>query len=139
MRAIPRGCRAEFATVVTAAMTVDFEELGRVHPVYATYWLAKHMELAGRKVLLPFLEPAEEGIGFSVHVEHLSPALPGMEVRVEAEHQKTEGNRVFCTCLAHNELGDLIGRGQTVQVVLPRQKLDHLLARLETRWNQARR
>ena len=51
MRPIPEGYEAVFETVVTPEMTVRFEELGPVHPVYATYWMVKHMELAGRKII----------------------------------------------------------------------------------------
>lgn len=137
MKAIPAGYTAEFTTTVTPEMTVDFEELGRVHPVYATYWLARHMELAGRKVLLGFLEEGEEGIGQAVSVEHLAPALPGMQITVQASHAYTQGNRVVCDCRAHNPLGDLIGRGQTVQVVLPQQRLDRLFDELRQRWRLA--
>ena len=90
MRPIPEGYEAVFETVVTPEMTVRFEELGPVHPVYATYWMVKHMELAGRKIILPFLEEGEEGIGSYVEARHLASALPGMRVRVVARHEKTE-------------------------------------------------
>jgi fluoroacetyl-CoA thioesterase len=84
MKPIPLGYQASFETVVTDEMTVDFEhpddpQLGKLHPVYATYWMAKHMELAGRKIILPFLEEGEEGIGTKVSVDHLASALPGHE------------------------------------------------------------
>ena len=77
MRSIPIGRTAIFELVVTPEMTVDFEELGPLHPVYATYWMAKHLELVGRKVLLPYLDPEDEGIGYGVTVRHLAPAAPG--------------------------------------------------------------
>lgn len=134
MRPIPPGYQASFTTRVTPEMLVDFEELGAVHPVYATYWLAKHMELVGRKIILPFLEEGEEGIGYAVAVRHLAPALLGMRVRVTGEHAGTEGNRVFVRCRAEHELGDLIGEGETVQVILPQWKLDERFAALQRRW-----
>lgn len=81
MRPIPDGYEAVFETVVTPEMTVNFEELGPVHPVYATYWMAKHMELAGRKIILPFLEEGEEGIGSYVEVRHLASASRGCGLR----------------------------------------------------------
>jgi predicted thioesterase len=134
MRPIPEGYEASFETVVTEAMTVAFEELGPVHPVYATYWLAKHMELAGRKIILPFLAPDEEGIGSAVEVRHLASALPGMRVTVVARHERTEGNRVYAATEAYNELGDLIGTGRTEQVILPKAKVAALFSRLQARW-----
>ncbi|MDM7324437.1 MAG: thioesterase family protein [Thermus sp.] len=136
MRSIPIGFEAVFETVVTPEMTVNFEELGPVHPVYATYWMAKHMELAGRKIILPFLEEGEEGIGSYVEVRHLASALPGMRVRILARHERTEGNRVYASMEAYNELGDLIGRGRTEQVILPKAKVEVLFASLRERWKR---
>ena len=47
---------AVLEVVVTPELTVHFEELGSVHPVYATYNMAKHFEEAGRKLLLGRLD-----------------------------------------------------------------------------------
>lgn len=124
MRPIPAGYEARLSVVVTEAMTVDFEELGRVHPVYATYWLCKHMEEAGRKIILPFLEEGEEGIGSGVSARHLVPAVAGEQVDVVAEHAGTERNRVRVRCRATNAAGDLIGEGETEQTILPRERIE---------------
>ena len=115
MKRIPEGTTATYTLTVTEAMTVDFEqntpELGQLHPVYATYWLTKHMELVSRKIILPFLEPHEEGIGFEVAVKHLASALPGMEVSLTARYLRTEKNRIYTRCEAFNELSDKVGEG----------------------------
>jgi predicted thioesterase len=100
--------------------------------------MAKHMELAGRKIILPFLEAGEEGIGSKVNVDHQASALPGMRVRIVAEHLRTEGNRVHAKCTAWNELGDQIGEGYTEQVILPRAKLLRMFERLQERWQASR-
>lgn len=139
MKPIPIGYQATLEITVTDEMTVDFEHqgdprLGKLHPVYATYWMAKHMEMAGRMIILPFLEEGEEGIGSKVSVNHLASALPGMSVRIVAEHVRTEGNRIYTLCKAWNELGDLIGEGQTEQVILPKGKLERIFGKLEERW-----
>lgn len=142
MRPIPAGFEASHELTVTEAMTVDFEQedprLGRLHPVYATYWLTKHAELASRKIILPFLEPGEEGIGHEVNVKHLASALPGMQVVVTARLRRQEGNRVYADVRAVNELGDVVGEGSTTQVVLPRSKLERSFARLRERWTAAK-
>ena len=139
MRLIPPGFQAHHEVLVTQAMTVDFEQgegrLGALHPVYATYWLAKHMELVSRKIILPYLEDAEEGIGYRVEVDHLASALPGMLVSVTGVFERQAGNRVHVNCTAHNELGDLIGRGATVQVILARTRLEDNFAELKQRWD----
>lgn len=129
MRPIPAGFETLHQVVVTDAMTVDFEDrederLGKLHPVYATYWMAKHMELVSRKIILPFLEGGEVGIGFEVAVRHLASALPGMRVDLTARFERMERNRVHATCEAVSELGDLIGTGSTVQVILSADRLE---------------
>ena len=127
MRPIPVGATAALDVVVTDDMTVDFTELGRVHPVYATYTMAKHFEEAGRKVLLPHLEDGEEGLGSSVSVEHLAPSWVGDRLRIEARCVEVRGNRLTCEITATDDDGREVGRGTTGQVVLPREVLDGLL------------
>ena len=141
MKTIPDGFEATFEVTVTDAMTVDFEQddprLGRLHPVYATYWLTKHAELVSRKIILPFLEAGEEGIGHEVSIRHLASALPGMRVRLTARFVRRDGSRVYADVRAVSELGDVLGDGATTQVVLPREKLDRSLAGLRERWQAA--
>ena len=127
MRPIPAGYAARVHVIVTDAMTVDFDELGRVHPVYATYWLCKHMEEAGRKIILPFLEEGEEGIGSAVSARHLAPAVAGQRLDVVAEHVSTERNRVRVRCRATNAAGQVVGEGETEQTILPRERIDALI------------
>ena len=130
MREIPAGYEGRVELVVTDEMTVDFEELGRVHPVYATYWIAKHMEEAGRKIILPFLEDGEEGIGSGVAVRHLAPAVPGTRVEVVAWHDRTEGNRVHAACVVR--AGDsVLAEGTTEQTILPRSRIAERIAAAE--------
>lgn len=134
MRAIPPGHTATLTVIVTDEMTVQFGELGAVHPVYATYWLARHFEEAGRKLILPFLEPGEGAIGSQVDVIHTASALPGMRVTVTATFGRSEGRRVVCRLNAVNELGDDIGHGTTTQVALPQERIDANFEALRARW-----
>jgi len=122
--AVPVGATAELTVVVTPELTVRFDELGPVHPVYATYSMAKHFEEAGRKLLLRHLEPGEAGIGRSVAVEHLAPAWVGDVVRVTARCVEVRGNRLTCACAALDADGRELGRGTSVQVVLPDEVLE---------------
>jgi predicted thioesterase len=127
MRPVPDDARARLEVVVTEEMTVRFDRLGPVHPVYATYRMAQHFEEAGRAMLLPFLEPGEDAAGTAVSVEHLAPAPVGTTVLIEARASGVSGNRVTCACRAVDGEGRDLGRGSTVQVVLP---VDVLRARL---------
>jgi fluoroacetyl-CoA thioesterase len=116
---IPVGATAVLDVVVTAAHVVDFDEMGRVHPVYATYTMAKHFEEAGRKLLVPHLEAGEAGIGTSVSVEHLAPSWVGDALRVTACCVELRDDRLTCECRATDSYGRDLGYGTTVQAVLP--------------------
>jgi predicted thioesterase len=59
-------------------------------------------------------------------------------VRIIARHERTEGNRVHAVMEAYNELGDLLGRGRTEQVILPKAEVEALFARLRARWEAFR-
>ncbi len=141
---IPDGYQTQHEVLVTENMTVDFEDrhdprLGRLHQVYATYWVAKHMELVSRKIILPFLEEGEVGIGFEVSVTHLASALPGMRVLHTATFTRMERNRVYATCEAVSELGDVVATGSTVQVILSEERLNGAFADLRERLEEHRK
>jgi predicted thioesterase len=104
---------------VVLAHTVDFDEMGRVHPVYATYTMAKHFEEAGRKLLVPHLEAGEAGIGRSVSVEHLAPSWVGDALLVTARCVDVTGSRLTCAVEATDDYGRRLGHGTTVQAILP--------------------
>jgi len=116
---IPVGSTATLDVVVTEAMTVDFDEMGKVHPVYATYTMAKHFEEAGRKLLVPHLEDGEAGIGTSVTVDHRAPSWVGDAIRVTARCTEVRNGRLTVECWATDAYGRDLGRGTTVQAVLP--------------------
>ncbi|PNY80666.1 thioesterase family protein [Deinococcus koreensis] len=134
MRPIPAGFTQTLSVTVTEEMTVDFGELGKVHEVYATYWMARHFEEAGRKIILPFLEDGEGGIGTQVEVIHTASALPGMSVTVTATFVRQEGRRIFASMRAMNALGDEIGTGTSTQMVLPQARIDANFEELRARW-----
>ncbi|MGY2077996.1 thioesterase family protein [Blastococcus sp. SYSU DS0828] len=129
MRPVPVGESAVLDVVVTPEMTVRFDELGPVHPVYATYSMAKHFEEAGRKLLLRHLEPGEAGIGSALSVEHLAPAWVGDAIRVTSRCAEVRGNRLTCDCSAVDAEGRLLGRGTTVQAVLSEEAVQARVTR----------
>ena len=116
---IPVGSTATLDVVVTEDMTVDFDEMGKVHPVYATYTMAKHFEEAGRKLLVPHLEPGEAGIGTAVTVDHRAPCWVGDVIQVTARCVDVRDGRLTVECSATDAYGRDLGRGTTVQAVLP--------------------
>ena len=128
------GETATLEITVTEAMTVNFDELGPLHPVYATYWMAKHFEEASRKLVLTHLESDEEGIGSAVNVQHTASALVGMRVTITASFVSLEGRKITCALQAVNQLGDQIGHGSTEQFVLSKSRIESGFATLEQRW-----
>ncbi|MFC6591926.1 thioesterase family protein [Deinococcus lacus] len=134
MQPIPADFTQSLTLTVTDEMTVNFGELGAVHPVYATYWMAKHFEEAGRKIILPYLETGDEGIGTQLEVFHTGSALPGMQVTVTATLSEVSGRRVVCTLRAVTELGDEIGHGTTTQMVLDAGRIQAGFDRLRARF-----
>lgn len=121
------GVTAEVRARVTEDMCPAFDGVV-VHRVYSTWSLAHHMELAARKVLAPFLEAHEEGLGAHLSIDHLSPTPVGKEVRIVARCTEADSHRVVC----HVEAFDgerLVGRGTQVQRVLPRATIEKLIER----------
>ncbi len=121
------GTRDEVVVEVTEQMCPAFDGV-IVHRVYSTWSLAHHMELAARKVLVPYLEEHEEGLGTHLTVDHLSLTPVGKTVRVVAEVSEVGSDRVVCDVSAYD--GDrLIARGSQVQRVLAKESIRKLVER----------
>jgi fluoroacetyl-CoA thioesterase len=101
-----------------------------IHPIYGTAAMIAHMELAGRRIILPYLEPHEEGVGYAIAVRHRAPTVAGMRVTARATLTEVRGNRVICRVEAHNARG-LIGDGTFTQVILNRVDLERRIDALQ--------
>lgn len=119
------GIQADVTFEVAEDMCPDFE--GKVvHHVCATWTLVHFMEVAGRKVLIDFLEPDEEGVGSHASCDHIGPASVGRSVRVVATVAAADERELVCDAAAF--CGDrLIASGKTVQRIFPRATLARLL------------
>jgi fluoroacetyl-CoA thioesterase len=100
-----------------------------IHRLYATFWMAYHFEVASRRVLEPFLEPGEEGIGSRVEVRHLRPVPIGATVDFTATFTGFEGREMMCRVEARWR-GERVGEGRQGQFILDRALLETRLARL---------
>jgi predicted thioesterase len=116
------GAEATVTVTVTPDMLATFEELGPVHPFYSTWSMVRHMELACRKIILPYLEPDEDAVGHSVSVTHLAPTTTGQRVTARARLLEFDGRRIICAVEASNER-EKIGEGTQVQVLMPKAKI----------------
>ena len=124
--------------MVTLEMTTYADDPGQANPVYSSATMARHFEEAGRRILAPNLEPTEDGVTQGVNVEHTANALPGMWVRIEGRVERAEGRRLYCRVKAYNELGDRIGHGTTVYVVMPKDRASAGFRQLEARLKEHR-
>jgi predicted thioesterase len=122
------GDKKVFHKTVLVEDTAVFEA-GEVHPVYATFALARDAEWSSRLFVLEMKEAGEEGIGTFIHVDHKSPALVGEKVAFEAVFKEWNGNEFVCTFTA--KAGErLIAEGSTGQKILKREKLDRVFENL---------
>ena len=97
--------------------------LGKVvHPVCATYTLAREIEWATRQFVLDMREDNEEGIGTSLSIDHRGPAFIGEEIVITALVEEINGHELICRYEA--KVNDrLIAVGKTGQKILNREKI----------------
>ncbi|MFC4557903.1 thioesterase family protein [Virgibacillus kekensis] len=116
------GSTASINVEVTRDMFAQFDE-EVVHPTYSTVSMVYHMELVSRKLLLPYLETDEEGMGASVTVKHIAPSGLGSTIDVTATVLKVDERAVVTEVLLKNEHG-IIGKGEVKQAVIPKKVIN---------------
>jgi len=100
-----------------------------VHDVCATFTLAREIEWATRLFVLDMLEEGEEGIGTHLNIQHLSPALLGEIIEIEAIFAGFKEREIICDYMA--KVGErLIAKGTTGQKILQKKKLDKIFDQL---------
>lgn len=124
------GDKKHFKKLVQESDVARFES-GSVHPVYATFAIARDAEWTCRLFVLEMKENHEEGIGTMVSVVHHSPAHIGQQVEFIAELVQIKGLEIHCRFEAYVE-HRLIARGEQVQKVLPREKLESVFNRVKS-------
>lgn len=121
------GVQAEVTFEVTDEMRPIFDAVP-VHQVCSTWSVVHHMEMAGRKLLMRYLESHEEGVGSHVSCDHLGPAKIGRTVRVVATAVDVTERQLVCDAVAC--IGERpIAKGRTVQRIFPRPILERILKR----------
>ena len=108
--------------MITEEMLVD---LGgrRIHPVYATAWMVRHMEEAGRLLVERHLDDGEDATGYSISVVHERPARPGERLEVRARVTRTDERECEAELEAIGPRGR-VGRGTLVQRYIAAGGLD---------------
>ena len=101
-------------------------EVGMVHPFCSTFVLAREMEWSSRLFVLEMLDEDEEGIGTRLEINHLSPALEGEELIIEAIITSLEQHEIICDIEV--TVGKrVIAKGLTGQKILKKTKLANLI------------
>ncbi|MDZ4845214.1 MAG: hypothetical protein SH857_06655 [Chitinophagales bacterium] len=124
-----KGDKKQFQRIVRQEDCAAFDS-GQVHPVYATFALARDAEWTCRLFVLEMKENDEEGIGTFIHVEHHAPALVGEQVNFEAVLDSLNGNEIICTFTAKTQ-NRIIASGKQGQKILKKEKLEMLFGKLK--------
>lgn len=96
-----------------------------VHPVCATFALARDIEWTSRQFVLQLRADDEEGIGTMLTINHAGPAFVGEEIVFTARIEEIKGNELICTYEAR--VGSrLIAYGKTGQKVLKKEKINSI-------------
>jgi predicted thioesterase len=93
-----------------------------VHPVYATAWMVRHVEEAGRLLVERHLGPDEDATGYRIELSHLAPAAVGDRLAIRARAIDVDERE----CTAEVEVigpAGVVGRGRFVQRFVPRGSL----------------
>jgi fluoroacetyl-CoA thioesterase len=122
------GDRKQYRLRVTENDCAAFQgEL--LHPVYATFALARDFEWSSRLFFLEMKEEDEEGVGTMLSIEHNSMAHLGDEVVITATIESISGNELICSIEAASN-NKIVAIGKTGQKMLKKEKLYRLMNRL---------
>src|SRR5687768_5700903 len=89
------GDKKEFCRMIDSTDLAIFNN-EMVHPVYATFSLARDAEWTSRQFVLDMKEPDEEGIGTFLTIEHKAPAFAGEEIKFTAWIDHIESDELIC-------------------------------------------
>lgn len=96
-----------------------------VHPVCATFTLAREVEWSTRQFVLEMREEDEEGIGTFITIDHKGPAFVGEAIIFTARFESLAGNELICSFEAR--VSDrVIATGKTGQKILKRERINKL-------------
>lgn len=97
-----------------------------IHPVYSTFWLAYHAELAARRAIEPYFDEGENAVGGQIDVRHIAMAAVGDTVTIRAEVTEVSGAKIVCSITACTPTRT-IATGRQVQIVMPQERIDALV------------
>jgi predicted thioesterase len=90
---------------IDTARTIDF--MGEDGRVYATPELVRDIEMTTRDLLLRHADPGEDSVGTRVEIDHLSPTLAGMWVKLTVTVAEVDGRAVTFDVTGRDAAGDI--------------------------------
>ncbi len=121
------GDKKVYNRVVTEADLASFKGEA-LHPVCATFSLARDFEWSSRLFFLEMKEEDEEGVGTFLSIDHKSPAFVGERIIFTATVLKIRENELTCSIEA--KINDrIIAIGTTGQKMLKKEKLKQIFSR----------
>jgi predicted thioesterase len=97
----------------------------QVHPVYATFALARDVEWSSRLFVLDVCDTDEEGIGTMLNIKHINPAFVGEKVVFTAQVESFANNDLFCSVKV--QVGKrLVAVAETGQKILKINRLEKI-------------
>lgn len=118
---------AVFECTVTPDMCATLDGVA-IHPVYSTFWLAYHAEVAARRAIEGYFDEGENAVGGEVCIRHEGMCAIGDHVRVEARVTNVREKMITCSIEAFSSTRR-IASGHQVQIVLPQTRIDELVNR----------
>ncbi len=123
------GDKKVYNRVVTEADLASFKGEA-LHPVCATFSLARDFEWSSRLFFLEMKEEDEEGVGTFLSIDHKSPAFVGEQILFTATVLKIRDNEL--TCAIEAKIGDrTIAVGTTGQKMFKKEKLKQIFRRAD--------
>lgn len=123
--------RYEFDTLVTEEMAATLN--GRLlHPVYSTFWMAYHAEVAARLAIEPYFEEGENAVGGIVEVKHEAMAAIGDTIKICARVTEIKGRKIVCDIEVFSK-SRRIGTGKQVQITMANEEIEKLVAEAQAR------
>ncbi len=112
------GETIEHRVEVTPEMTARLFDR-EVHPLYATAWMVRHVEEAGRLLVERYLSPDEDATGYSISLTHERPAAVGIPLVITATVIGVDNRQCTAEITVSAPFG-VVGRGTFVQRYVPR-------------------
>jgi fluoroacetyl-CoA thioesterase len=122
----PNILNAQFtlSICITEEMTAILDNK-QIHPVYSTFWLVYHAELASRKAIEPYFETDDQAIGAGISIQHISMASIGETVEITAIIKEYNGSKILSEFIAvipkHNII---IAKGEQTQILMKQADID---------------